>query len=150
MLAAALVAFAHFLAYFALSAALVLQLGLITESPSIDVARRIRRADRVLVLSALAVLLFGFLRVIYFEKGSAYYFDNSFFQLKLALFATGAVLSQFPSAEYRRWSSELSQGVAPELGSAAVTRLKRLIHWQLIVIMGILLCASLMAKGFGS
>lgn len=150
MLAAALVAFAHFLAYFALSAALVLQLGLITESPSIEVARRIRRADRALVLSALAVLLFGFLRVIYFEKGSAYYFDNTFFQLKLALFATGAVLSQFPSAEYRRWGSELSQGVAPELGSATVTRLKRLIHWQLIVIMGILLCASLMAKGFGS
>lgn len=150
MLAAALVAFAHFLAFFALGAALVLQLGLITESPSVEVARRIRRADRALVLSALAVLLFGFLRVVYFEKGSAYYFDNTFFQLKLVLFVTGAVLSQFPSAEYRRWRSEMSQGVAPELGSATVIRLKRLIHWQLIVIMGILLCASLMAKGFGS
>lgn len=150
MLFAALIAFGHFLAFFALGAALVLQLALLQESPSQEVARRIQRADRALVLSALGVLLFGFLRVFYFEKGSAYYLDNFFFQLKLALFVTGAVLSQFPSAEYRRWNSELGQGVAPELNGATVARLKRLIHWQLIVIMGMLLCASLMARGFGA
>ena len=47
MLLAALVAFGHFLAFFALAAALVLTLALINESMSVDKARRVRRADRV-------------------------------------------------------------------------------------------------------
>ena len=78
MLAAALIAFGHFLAFFALAAALVLELSLITESLSVDAARRIQRADRVIGISAVLLLLFGFLRVLYFERGSDYYFANTF------------------------------------------------------------------------
>ena len=149
MLSAALVAFGHFLAFFALTAAIVLELALLRESPSLETAKRIRRADRVAGLAALLVLVFGFLRVLYFEKGSAYYFDNSFFQIKLALFFAAALLSIYPTLRFRRWSSELRQGVAPEVDADAVTRIKRVLHWELVLIMGILLCASLMAKGFG-
>ncbi len=149
-LAAALVAFGHFLGFFALASALSLQLGLLREHPDADVARRIIRADRAMVAAALTVLAFGLLRVFYLDKGSAYYFANTFFQLKLALFVAGAVLSQFPTAEYRRWRGALAQGAAPAVGTATVSRLKRLIHWQLVVILGMLLCASLMAKGLGS
>ena len=149
-LAAALVAFGHFLGFFALASALSLQLGLLRENPDADVARRIARADRAMVVAALTVLAFGLLRVFYFDKGSAYYFANTFFQLKLALFVTGAVLSQFPSAEYRRWRGALAQGAAPRVDAATLGRLKRLIHWQLVVILGMLLCASLMARGFGN
>ena len=147
---AALVAFGHFLGFFALAAALSLQLGLLRENPDAGIARRIARADRAMVVAALTVLGFGLLRVFYFDKGSAYYLGNSFFQLKLALFVTGAVLSQFPSAEYRRWRGALARGAAPQVGAATVNRLKSLIHWQLVAILGMLLCASLMAKGLGS
>ena len=69
MLAAALIAFGHFLAFFALTAALVVELSLLTESMSVEAARRVRRADRVAGLFAGLLLLFGTLRVIYFEKG---------------------------------------------------------------------------------
>ncbi|MCP4875200.1 MAG: DUF2214 family protein, partial [Gammaproteobacteria bacterium] len=86
MLAAALIAFGHFVAFFSLAAALVLELSLISESMTVEKAKRIRRADRVIGIMALLVLVFGFLRVLYFEKGSDYYFANSFFQIKLALF----------------------------------------------------------------
>ena len=149
MLVAALVAFGHFVAFFSLAAALVLELALITESPSIETARRIRRADRVLGLSAALVLVFGFLRVIYFEKGSEYYFANTFFQVKLGLFFAAALISLIPTLQFLSWNRELSQGIAPILTSATVKRLKRVIHWELLLIGGIMLCASLMAKGFG-
>jgi putative membrane protein len=96
------------------------------------------------------LLVFGFLRVIYFEKGSEYYFSNTFFQIKLALFVIAGVISIYPSAVYRRWSSELKQDIEPELSSAMVRRLKKIIHWELVLVGGILICASLMARGFGS
>jgi putative membrane protein len=150
MLAAALIAFGHFLAFFALTAALVLELALIAESMSVETARRIRRADRVAGLAAVLVLAFGLLRVFYFEKGSDYYFSNTWFLVKLGLFIAAAAISVYPTLQFLRWRSELEQGIAPDLGSAAVRHLKRAIHWELVMIAGILLCASLMAKGFGS
>lgn len=150
MLAAALIAFGHFLAFFALSAALVLELALLTESPGVERARRIQRADLVLGIAAVLLLVFGFLRVFYFEKGSAYYFGNTFFQIKLALYVIAGIISLYPSAVFRRWSSELKQGIAPEVTGAMLKLLRQIIHWELVLIAGILICASLMAKGFGS
>jgi putative membrane protein len=149
MLIPALVAFAHFLAFFALAAALVLELALLIESPGVEVARRIQRADLVVGMAALLLLVAGFLRVIYFEKGGDYYFANTFFQIKLALFIIAGVISLYPSALFRRWNSELKQGIPPELDADTVRRLKKIIHWELVLIGGMLICASLMAKGFG-
>jgi putative membrane protein len=150
MLAAALIAFGHFLAFFALTAALVLELALITESISVTVAKRIQRADRVAGVAALLLLIFGFLRVLYFEKGSEYYFANSFFQIKLGLFVVAALISLYPTIQFFRWNNALNQGIEPDLDGVAVKRLKNIIHWELVLVGGILLCASLMAKGFGN
>jgi len=149
MLVPALIAFGHFVAFFALAAALVLELTLIGESLSVETAKRIQRADRVVGIAAILVLVFGFLRVIYFEKGSEYYFANTFFQIKLGLFFVAALISLIPTLQFVRWNPELKQGIAPDLTSAAVERLKRIIHWELVLIGAIMLCASLMAKGFG-
>lgn len=150
MLIGAFVAFGHFLAFFALAAALVLELTLIAESMSLEVARRIQRADRVAGLSAVLLLLFGSLRALFYEKGADYYLDNSFFQIKIALFLLAALISAYPTIRFLRWNSELAQDIAPGLSAIEVTRLKRAIHWELMLVGGILVCASLMAKGFGS
>ena len=149
MLLAALAAFGHFLAFFALTAAIVLTLALVTEAPSVETARRIRRADRVAGIAAVLVLVFGFLRVFQFEKGSAWYFDNTFFQIKLGLFALAALLSFYPTLQFLRWGGAIRQGLAPVVDASTVRRIKRVLHWELVAILGILLCASLMAKGFG-
>ncbi len=150
MLTGAFVAFGHFLAFFALAVALTLELALIAESMSVEVAKRIQRADRVAGLAAVLLLLFGSLRALFFEKGADYYLDNSFFQIKIALFLLAALISAYPTICFRRWNSELAQGIAPGLSATEVTRVKRAIHWELVFIGGILICASLMAKGFGS
>ena len=150
MLTGALVAFGHFLAFFALTAALVLELSLLTESMSIEVARRIRRADRIAGLFAGLILLFGTLRAIYFEKGGEYYADNLFFQIKIGLFLLAALISLYPTICFARWKGDLERGVAPVLNDRQVKSLRRALHWELVLIGGILLCASLMARGFGS
>lgn len=149
MLAASLVAFGHFLALFALTAALVVQLALVRDALGIETAKRIQRADRALGLSAILLLVLGFLRVVYFEKGADYYFSNTFFQIKLGLFVAAGLISIYPTREYFRWNNKLKQGITPELTTEMVKKLKRIIHWELILIGGILLCASLMAKGYG-
>ena len=150
MLAAALVAFGHFLAFFALTAAMVVELSLLTESMSVEVARRVRRADRVAGLFAGLLLLLGTLRVIYFEKGAEYYADNLFFQIKIGLFLLAALISLYPTLSFARWKGDLDKGLAPVLSTAQLKLLRRALHWELVLIAGILLCASLMARGFGS
>ena len=149
MLLAAFVAFVHFLAFFVLTTTLVLQLGLLSDSISVVTARRIQRADRASGIAAMLVLVFGFLRVVYFEKGADYYFDNTFFLIKLSLFVAVGLASIYPTVYYRRWSPELKQEIVPEISASMLTRIRKIIHYELVGILGILLCASLMAKGFG-
>jgi len=149
MLVSALIAFAHFFAFFALTAALMLQLTLLSDSISVAIARRIQRADRVYGMSAILILIFGLLRVVYFEKGADYYFGNTFFLLKIGLFIILGLLSIFPTICYLRWNPELKLDIAPELSIREVQKLRKIIHSELVVILGILLCASLMAKGYG-
>ncbi len=149
MLLAAFVAFVHFLAFFVLTTTLVLQLGLLSDSISVVTARRIQRADRVSGIAAVLVLIFGFLRVVYFEKGADYYFDNTFFLIKLTLFIAAALISIYPTLCYARWSPELKQEIAPDISAPMLISIRKIIHYELIGILGILLCASLMAKGFG-
>ncbi len=150
MLGAALISFGHFVGFFALTAALVLQLALLVESPSIETAQRIKRANVALWIALTLLLVFGFLRVFHFEKSAEFYAGNLFFWIKLALFFAAAALALYPSAIYRRWRSELAQGVAPDLTHDAVLRIKKFIHWELLLILGMLTCASLMAKGIGT
>lgn len=150
MLSASLIAFGHFLALLALIAALVVEMALLSQAMGIEAARRIRRADRAYGLAAILLLVFGFLRVIYFEKGSDYYFSNDFFLLKLGLFVGLGLLSIYPTLLFAGWGKDINQGIAPEVSEALLKRLKKIIHYELLLVAGIMLCASLMAKGLGS
>ncbi len=149
MFFSALIAFGHFVAFFGLVSALTLQIALVKPSPDIDTAKRIQRADRAYGLMAGLVLLFGFLRVFYFEKGSDYYFDNIFFLTKIALFIGVGLMTIYPTMTYQRWGKEIKQGIAPTFGETDSARLRKYLHYQLIGIGLVLFCASMMAKGFG-
>jgi len=150
MIIASLVSFVHFLAFFSITTALILQLTLISESISVDIAKRIQRADLAYGIFALLLLVFGFLRVFYFEKGADYYFSNAFFLLKLGLFVLVGLMSLYPTIIYRRWNAELKQNIAPDLSAQQVHLLRRIIHTELVGILVVLFCASMMARGLGS
>lgn len=149
MLTASLIAFAHFLAFFALTAAIVVELTLVSEAMTIEAAQRVRRADRAAGIAALALLVFGFIRVFHFDKGSDYYFGNSFFLLKLGLFFAAALAAIYPTLQFAGWRHALDENRAPAVSAETATRIKRVLHWELIAIAGVMLCASLMARGYG-
>jgi putative membrane protein len=145
----AIAAFVHHVAAFALVAALTLQFALIREELTFRSARRLQVADAVLGVSALVVLAVGFLRVFYFEKGSAYYFHNGAFIAKISLFVLVALLSIYPTVTFLSWRPAMKEGRLPAVDLGKVRRVRAIIHWELAGALLIILCAALMARGIG-
>jgi putative membrane protein len=144
-----LFAFLHHLAAFALVAGLAVELVLIRGPLDAATMRRIVRVDAVVGLSAGVVLLVGLARVVWFEKGAAYYFHSWPFIGKLAMFTLVALLSIHPTVTFIKWAQGLKQGRAPVVDAAAQRRLRRLIHAELGGVVLILLFAAMMARGVG-
>jgi putative membrane protein len=146
---AALFAFLHHLAAFALVATLALEFVLIRGEFDARTARRLRITDMLFGLSSGVVLAVGLLRVFYFEKGASYYFHSAPFIAKLALFAIVGLLSIIPTLEFLSWKKTLQQGQLPSLSDEKRRRLVAVIHFELVGVVLILLCAALMARGVG-
>jgi putative membrane protein len=137
----AFMAFLHHVAAFALVSAVVVEFVLIRQELSVANARRLALTDAVVGVSAGVLLVVGWLRVFYFEKGTAFYFHNAAFITKMALFVVVAFLSIYPTLKFLSWR----KGIDP----AAVPAIRRVLHLELVGIVLILLCAALMARGIG-
>lgn len=138
-----LFAFLHHAAAFALVAALAVELVLMRGELTAQNVRRLQRADMALGISAVVVLVVGLLRVLYFEKGAAYYFHNTAFLVKLVLFVLVALASIYPTVVFLSW-----RRAPPD--AARLPALRRIVHLEMVAVVVILLCAALMARGIGS
>jgi putative membrane protein len=145
----ALFAFLHHVAASALVATLAVEFVLIKGELTIQSAKRLLITDAVFGVSAGVVLVVGLLRVFYFEKGAYYYFHSVPFIAKISFFAIIGLLSIYPTVTFLSWRSSLSQGVSPTIGAAKISAIRRIIHWELVCVVLILLCAALMARGIG-
>lgn len=143
-------AFLHHAAAFALVAALAVELVLVRGELSIGTARKLQATDMALGISAGILLVVGVLRVVYFEKGAAYYFHSVPFVAKLSLFVVVALLSIYPTIVFLSWSAPLKRGELPAVAPATLRAVRRTIHFELAGVVLILLCAALMARGIGS
>jgi putative membrane protein len=139
----ALFAFLHHLAAFALVATLALEFVLIRDELNERTARRLRVVDAIYGASAGLLLLVGLLRVFYFEKGASYYFHSVPFLVKLSLFVAVGLLSIYPTVTFASWKKALT------VDERKLRTIRRIIHWELVAVVGILLCAALMARGIG-
>jgi len=142
-------AFLHHLAAFTVVGALVAEVVLFKPPLTVLQARRVQRADQIFGAAAGVLLVVGFVRVIYFEKGADYYFSNVFFLTKLTLFILVGLISIYPTVQFISWNKALKQGEVPTIAAAAVTRVRMCMMLELTAIVGILLCAPLMARGLG-
>jgi len=142
-----LLAFLHHLAAFTLVAALAVELVLMRLELTLASARRLIVADAVLGTSAAVLLVVGFLRVLYFEKGAAYYFSNHAFLTKFGLFIVLALLSSIPTMEFLSWRRAVRAGQVPQPSAYKRKVVTSVIHGELVGIVVILLCAALMARG---
>ena len=145
----ALFAFLHHLAFLTITTVLTIQLVVLGQPLTLQSARKLQVVDRILGIAALVLLVVGFVRVFNFEKGAAYYFHNAAFHAKLTLFVIAALLSIYPTVQFLRWSKSLKQGVVPQLAEPQRRRMRLIVHAELTALVGMALCAALMAKGMG-
>jgi len=145
----AVFAFLHFLAAFGIFAAVFLEWQTMSRSPSYAEARRIQRCDTWYGLFAAMVLIVGFLRVYYFDKGSDFYLANPFFYAKLALFLSAGLLSIYPTLRFLEWRAQTRQGQPPVVSEQVYQKIMLAIRLEMVLLLGVALCGSLMARGVG-
>ena len=145
----AFVAFLHHLAAFTVVGALAVEVALFRPPLGPEQARRLLRTDQLFGAAATAVLIFGLLRVFYFEKGPGYYWHDSFFLLKFTAFILAALISIYPTVIFLSWKRALQAGRAPEITGEVTRRVRLCLLLELAAIVTILLCAAFMARGFG-
>jgi putative membrane protein len=144
-----LMAFLHHLAAFTLFATLAYEFILLRKPFSLQTAQSLLKTDQLYGISAVTVLIIGFGRAMHFEKGEAYYFHSLPFIVKISLFALVGILSIYPTIKFLSWRSALKQQQLPQVNAVTLNRIRHLIHIELIAVIGIMLCAAMMAKGVG-
>src|SRR5919106_1777571 len=142
-------AFLHHVAAFALVSMLVVEAVLINEVLTLKSARRLQLADLAFGVSAGVVLVIGFLRVFYFEKGASYYFHSVPFLAKMSLFAVVGLLSIYPTGEFLSWGKTLKHGLLPHIDDRKIRVIRSIIQVELGGIILLIFCAVLMARGVG-
>ncbi len=95
------------------------------------------------------MLVVGFLRVVYTEKGTAYYFASGTFLAKMALFAIVGLLSMYPTLQFLSWRKPLRQQQLPVLTSDKQRTIRMILHIELTLLFLMMLCAVMMARGIG-
>ena len=149
MTTSAVFAFLHFVAVFGVVATVFLEWQTMSPSPSRAEALRLQRCDRWYGLSAMLLVVVGLLRVYYFEKGSAFYFGNPFFNAKMALFVLVGLVSIYPTVRFIKWRAQMRAGGAPMVSAGEHRWILWSLRAELVLLLGAAFCASLMARGIG-
>ncbi|CDF86462.1 Conserved hypothetical membrane protein [Pseudomonas knackmussii B13] len=148
-MAAALVAYLHFLSLFVMFALLVLEHRLFKLPLDTQRARSLVIIDLAYGASAGVVLLSGIARAVWFAKGLDYYLHNAAFHALVGLFVVVALLSIYPTLTFLNWRHALQAGQVPEVSAAQGKRVTMVIRVELLAMLVLALLASLMAHGIG-
>jgi putative membrane protein len=149
MTTSALFAFLHFVAVFGIVGTIFLEWQTMSRAPTCAEAMRLQLCDRWYGIFAMLVLVVGFLRVFYFEKGRAFYLGNPFFHAKLGLFVLVGLLSIYPTIRFIKWRAQTRQGLAPVVSEAEYRNIMMALRIEVVLLLGVALCASFMARGIG-
>lgn len=142
-------AFLHHAAAFVIVGVLTAELVLLMGELTLTSARSLLRIDVAYGIAALVLLVVGFLRVFYTEKGAAYYFHSGSFLAKISLFLIVGLLSIYPTVQFMSWRKPLAQGHVPALDAAVRRKIRMFVHIEVTMLFVIMLCAAMMARGIG-
>ncbi len=143
----ALLAYAHFVAIFALAVTLVAEVVLLRPAMDAGLFRRLRAVDLGYGIAAVCVVITGVLRVTLGEKGSAYYAGDPVFWVKMALFLSVGLLSIPPTVNYLRWTKLTAPDGSLTLDPARYGRTRALLWAEIGLFCLIPLCATFITYG---
>jgi putative membrane protein len=142
-------AFLHHAAAFVIVGVLTAELVLLGGELTQTSARSLLRIDAAYGIAAAVLLIVGVYRVLYTEKGAAYYFHSIPFLVKISLFLIVGLISIYPTLQYLGWRGALRAGRVPALEAPVRRRLRMIVHVELTLLFVIMLCAAMMARGIG-
>ena len=145
----AFVAFLHHIIFVFIMLILSAEMLTLKQPLTLASARKIQIYDAIYGVSAILILIIGGLRVMYFEKGADYYMHSAPFIAKMILFVIVGLISIHPTVTFIKWGKSLKQGVVPTLSDAQSRKLRMIIHVEVTLLVLMILCAVLMAKGIG-
>lgn len=143
------VAYIHYLSFMLCFGALALERSLLKSDPNRGEATAMLITDIVYGIAALALLISGILRVLYFGQGGDFYTQNPLFWLKVGVFLSVGALSLYPTITYILWAIPLSKGKLPDVSEQLVARLGWVINVELVGFASIPFLATLMSRGVG-
>ena len=144
-----ILASAHHIFVFTLVALIGVELTLLYRGIEQRTAVVIARVDSVLGLSAILILLAGFLRVFVGIKPEAFYLENPIFWAKIAAFIGVALISILPTIRFARWSRLAVDDDSFNPAPTEVATVRRFVAAELVVLVLIPIFAALMARGYG-
>jgi putative membrane protein len=148
-MSSALFAFLHHVAAFVVFGAWFAELMLLKQEPSRAQVRLLARVDAVYGIAALALIVAGLVRVHFTEKGAAYYLHSATFIAKIVLFVVVGLLSIRPTMRFIAWRRELQAGGSAQPSAEVLGRIRKFVHAELALLVVVILCAVLMARGIG-
>ena len=108
--------------------------------------RRVLAADTVWGVAAALWIATGLARALGpFEKGSAYYFSNPVFWIKMGIFVLVFALEIAPMLAFIGWRKSLARGLPVDTSRAAL--FARTSEVQAILIVAMVFAATAMARG---
>lgn len=140
-------AYFHHICAFVLVATVVAEHVLLLDRVAPAVVKRLRAIDALYGVSAVLILGLGFARVFWFEKGSAFYFQNSSFWIKIVLFGIVGLISIWPTVQFIRWGNALKNDADFKVPVSAQKIVLRCVQAELLFLFAIPLFAANMARG---
>jgi len=149
MIYSSIIAYLHFIAAFGVVLSVTYEWVTFGKSLTLLDAKRIQKADMTYGISAGLVLIFGFLRLFYFEKGSEYYFGNQFYYIKLYAFSVVGIISIYPTIRFWKWRKVTQAGNLPIIEEKEFMIIRWILRVEVIGLLIMILAASMMAKDIG-
>jgi putative membrane protein len=144
-----LFAFLHHTAAFVVFGSLFAELVMLKNELTASVARSVLRIDAVYGISAMLLIVVGLVRVYFTEKGATYYLHSGTFIAKIVLFVLIGLISIYPTRRFMAWRRDLREDRVPTLDEVVRKNIRRVVHLELTLLLGVILCATLMARGIG-
>ena len=143
----AVLAYFHYIAIFMLFAYLVAESMIIRRPLDAATIRRLGKIDLIYGGIAVAVLVTGFLRLVYGAKGADFYLQSWPIYVKIGLFFLIAVISVIPTLAFVRWRRYLDHDPAWQVPPEEQRRMRRLITVELHLAGMIPVFAVVMSRG---
>lgn len=142
-------AYTHFISIIATVATVMAEAVLCRPGLTLPWAQRLARVDLLYLVTAALALTTGLLRLFFGIKGSAFYFGNPVFWIKIGLFVTVGLISIIPTLRFIRWTRTLRVNPDTVIDERELTGTAQIIYVELVLLALIPLLAALMARGFG-